>query len=68
MGIAGPLDDVFLKDLEQGFITVVKVQPRLASAHTNLFTHMLDLLTQALGQHRQKRKSEMSNSLLRAIS
>ncbi|CAN0558302.1 unnamed protein product, partial [Laminaria digitata] len=53
-------------DLEQRFITVVKVQPRLATAHAKLFTHVLGLLNHALGEHRQERQSETPNSLLRA--
>ena len=55
---AGPIDDVSLEDLEQCFITVVKVQPRLATAHAMLFTHVLGLLNHALGEHRQYRQSE----------
>ena len=33
LGIAGPLDDFLLEDLEQDFLTVVQVTPRLATAH-----------------------------------
>ena len=35
LGIAGPLDDVPIEDFELRFTTVVKVQPRLATAHAN---------------------------------
>ena len=52
LGIAGPNDDVSLEDLEQRFITAVKVQPRLAIAHAKLFTYVLGLLNHALGEHR----------------
>lgn len=68
LGVAGPLDDVLLDDLEQCFITVVKVQLRLASAHAKLCTLVLGLLNQALGHDHQTRTSETSNSLLRAIN
>ena len=53
LGIAGPLDDVPLKDLQQRFVTVAKVQSRLASAHVKRITRELGLLNQALGEHRQ---------------
>ena len=43
LGIAGPLDEVPLDDLQQRFITVVKVQPGLVTAHAKLFTHVLGL-------------------------
>ena len=67
MGIAGPLDDVSLEQLQQRFNTVVKVQPGLATAHTKLVTHVLGLLNHALGAHRPNRQSETPSSLLRAI-
>ena len=53
LGIAGPIDDVTLEDLEQRFITVVKFQPRLATAQAKLFTHVLGFLNHAFGEHRQ---------------
>ena len=65
--IAGPLDDVPVENLEQPFATVVRVQPRLATAHAKLFTHVLGLLSHTLGEHRPNRQSETPNSLLRAI-
>ena len=68
LGIAGPIDDVSLEDIEQRVITVVKVQLRLANAHAKLFTHVLDLFNHALGEHRQDRQSETPTSLLRAIT
>ena len=49
LGIAGPLDAVPLEDLQQGFVTVFKVQPRLATAHAKLIIHVLSLLNYALG-------------------
>ena len=67
LGIAGPLDDVLLEDLEQRFFNVIKVQSRLATAHAKLFTHVLGLLNHALGEHRQNKQSETPNSLLRAF-
>ena len=36
LGIAGSLDDVRLEDLQQRFVTVIKVKPGLASAHAKL--------------------------------
>ena len=38
LGIAGPRDDVLLENLQQRFVTVVKVQPKLATAHAKLIT------------------------------
>ena len=35
LGIAGSLDDVSLEQLQQRFITVVKVQPGRAIAHAS---------------------------------
>jgi len=67
LGIAGPLDDVPLEDLQQRFVTVVKVQSRLATAHAKLITHVLGLLNHALGEHRPHRQSETPTSLLRSI-
>ena len=49
------------------FTTVVKVQPRLATAHAKLSTHVLVLLNHALGEHRLSRELETPSSLLRAI-
>ena len=43
LGIAGSIDDVSLEDIKQRFITVVKVQPGLVTAHAKLFTHVLGL-------------------------
>ena len=60
-GIAGPLDDVPLEDLEQRF-TVVKAQPRLATAHAKLFTHVLSLSNHAFGEHRQIRQRRRTRS------
>ena len=67
LGIAGPLDDVPLEDLQQRFVTVVKVQPRLATAHAKLITRVLGLLNHALGKRRQSTQSETPQSLLRSI-
>ena len=67
LGIAGPLDDVPLEDLQQRFVTVVIVQPRLATAHAKLITHVLGLLNHASGQHRQSTQSETPQSLLRSL-
>ena len=67
LGTAGPIDDVSLENLEQRYITVIKVQPMLVTAHAKLFTYVLGLLNHALGEHRQDRQSETPNSLLRAI-
>ena len=67
LGIAGPLDDVPLENLQQRFVTLVKMQPRLATAHAKLITHVLGLLNHALGEHRQSTPSETSQSLLRSI-
>ena len=66
LGIAGPLDDVLLEDLQQRFATVVKVQPRLATTHAKLVTHVLGLPNHALGEHRQSTQSEPPQSLLRS--
>ena len=44
-GDSRPLDD---EDLEQRFTTVVKVRPRLTTAHGKLFTHVLSFLNHAL--------------------
>ena len=66
--IAGPLDDVPLEDLQQRFVTVIKVQPRLATAYAKLITHVLGLLNHALGAHRQFTQSETPQSLLRSIN
>lgn len=41
------------EDLEQRFITVVKIQPRLVTAHAKVFTHALGPLIHALGERRQ---------------
>ena len=65
-GIAGPLDDVSLEQLQR-FLTVVRVQPGLATAHAKLPTHMLGLLNHTLGAHRPNRRSETPSSLLGAI-
>ena len=65
--ITGPLDDVLREDLKQRFVTVVKVQLRLATAHAKLIAHMLGLLNHTLGHHRQNGESETPSSLLRAI-
>ena len=65
-GIAGPLDDVSLEQLQR-FLTVVRVQPGLATAHAKLPTHMLGLLNHTLGAHRPNRQSETPSSLLGAI-
>ena len=46
LGIAGPLNDVPLEDFQQRFATVVKVQPRLATAHTKRITHVRGLINQ----------------------
>ena len=46
---------------------MVKVQPRLATAHAKLFTHVLSLVNHALGEDRQNRQYRTSNSLLRPI-
>ena len=67
LGIAGPLDDVPLEDFELRFTTVVKVQPRLATPHAKLSTHVVGLLNHALGEHRLSRELETPNSLLRAV-
>ena len=67
LGIAGPLDDVLLVDLQQRLVTVVKVQPRLATAHAKRITHVLGLLNHALGEHRQTTPSETPQSFLRSI-
>ena len=67
LGIAGPLYEVRLKDFEQRFVTVVKVQPRLATAHAKLTTHAVGLLNHALGEHRQTTQSETPRTLLRSI-
>ena len=64
---AGPLDDVPLEDLHQRFIIVVKVQPRLATAHAKLITHKLGLLNHALVGHRQSTQSETPQSFLMSI-
>ena len=58
---------MFLLKLQQRFITVVKVQPGLATAHAKLPTHMLGLLNHTLGAHRPNRQSETPSSLLGAI-
>ena len=63
---AGPLDDIPLEDLQQSFATIVKVQPRLATAHAKLVTHVLCLLNHALGDHRQSTQPETPQSLLRS--
>ena len=68
LGIAAPPDDFSLEDLEQRFITVVKVQPRLAAAHAKLFSQVLGLLNHALVDNQQNRSPETQNSLLRAIN
>ena len=44
-----------------------KAQPRLATAHAKLITHVLGLLNHALGEHRQSTQSETPQSLLRSI-
>ena len=41
LGIAGPLDNVSLEQLQQRFIAVVRAQPGLATAHAKLLTHVL---------------------------
>ena len=67
LGIAGPLDDIPLEDLQQVFVTVVKVQPRLVTANAKTITHLLGLLNHALGAHRQSTQLETPQSLLRSI-
>ena len=67
LGIAGPLDDVSLEQLQQRFITVVRVQPGLPTTHAKLLAHVLGLLNHVLGAHRANRHSETPISLLRAI-
>lgn len=42
-----------LKNLQQRFITVVKAQLRLNTAHATLPTRVLGLLNHTLGEHRQ---------------
>ena len=56
LGIAGPLDDVPLEDLQQRFVAVTKVQSRFVTAHAKLITHALGLLNHALEEHRQNRQ------------
>ena len=60
---------VFLLNISNNerFITVVKVQPGLATTHAKFLTHVLDLLSHALEAHRPHRHSEAPSSLLRAI-
>ena len=67
LGVAGPLDDVRLQDLQQRFVTVVKVKPRLTTAHAKIITHTLGLLNHTLGEHRQSTQLETPQSLLRSI-
>ena len=54
-----------LEQLQQRFITVVRVQPGLASAHAKLLAHVLGLVNHALGTHRPNRHCESPTSLLR---
>ena len=67
LGIAGPLCDAPLEDLQQRFVTAVKVQPRLATAHAKLITRVPGLLNHTLGEHRQSTQSETPQSLLRSL-
>ena len=52
MEVADPLDKVSLTDLQMWIITVVKLQPKLATSHTKLITLSLGLVNHALGAHR----------------
>ena len=47
--------------------SLLSKQPRLATAHAKLITHVLGLLNYALGEHRQSTQSETPQSLLRSI-
>ena len=67
LGVAGPIDYVSLEQLQQRFITVVKMQPGLATAYATGLTHVLGLLNHALGAHRPNRQSKTPSSLLWAI-
>lgn len=67
LGVAGPLDNVSLQDLQQRFITVVRVKPELATPHAKLITHSFGLVNHALGVHRPNGSENTPNSLLRAI-
>ena len=49
------------------FITVVKVQPNLATTHAKLITHSLGLANHALEAQRPSESPNTPNSLLRAL-
>ena len=48
-------------------ITVVNVQPKLATTHAKLITHAFGLISYALGTHRPSGNPKTSNLLLRAL-
>ena len=48
-------------------ITVVNVQPKLATTHAKLITHSLGLVNHALGAHRPIESPNTPNSLLREL-
>lgn len=66
LGIAAPLDDGSLEQLQLRFITIVKAQSGLATAHAKLVTHVLGLLKHALETKRPNRHFETPSSLLSA--
>ena len=67
LGVADPLDRVSLTDIEMRFITVVRVQPKLANTQAKIITHSFGLFNHILGAHRPIGSPNTPNSLLRAL-
>ena len=49
LAVAEPLDRVSLNNVQMRFITVVSLQPKLATAHSKLVTHTLGLANRVFG-------------------
>lgn len=62
--MAEPLDRANLNNLQMRFITVISLQPRLATTHAKLVTHTFGLVNRSLGAHRPRRSPNTPDSLL----
>ena len=65
--MADPLSKASLNDLQVRFITIVNVQPKLATNHAKLITHSPGLVKHALGSHRPSGIPNTPNSFMRAL-
>ena len=56
-----------MNNLQLRFITVVEVQPNLATTHAEPITHSFGLVNHGLGAHRPSESLNTPNLLLRAL-